>query len=88
MKKIFDYVKDYIRSLVPPVFLTCTVFIAVAIFCNYYFGLDAFIDTLTYVQQLASWYVIFLLAFGGGYFIEALFEYKKLFQNPIFVLLL
>lgn len=88
MKKVFGYVTNYTRSLSPVVFLSCTVFIAIAIFCNYYFGLNARINALPDLPQLLAWTAVFATAFFAGYVIQFGKASSKLFQNPILLFLL
>ena len=88
MRQIIKYVTDYFLSIPLRVFITCTFFIAVAIFCNYYFGLNARINALPDVLQFLSWFLIFCIAFFVGYFVQVWHTKNRLFQNPIFLFLL
>jgi hypothetical protein len=88
MKKVFGFVKSYFLSLQPLTFFSCTVFIAVAIFCNYYYGLNARIYRLSDGLQLLAWFGVFATAFYTGYIIEYRGAGRKLFQNPILLFLL
>jgi hypothetical protein len=71
MKKIYGAVKAYAISLDPIVFVCCTAVAAVAVFFNYYFGINAALYRLPDVQQYAGWFLIFLIVFVSGYAIQA-----------------
>lgn len=88
MKQVFSYVYSYIRSLSPVVFFSCTAFVAAAIFCNYYFGLNARINALPDGPQYLAWTVVFAAAFFTGYFMQYGRSSGQLFQNPILLFLL
>lgn len=88
MKNIFWYVTDYFRSVQAVHFLYGSVFIALAIFCNYYFGVNAHINALPGVTQYTSWFLIFFCAFFVGYIVQAWPPKKQFFQNPIFLFFL
>src|SRR6476469_9851767 len=87
MKTVFGYVRQYVRTLSPVVFFCCTAFIAIAIFCNYYFGLNTQINSLPDVWQYLAWFGIFATAFFTGYIIQYGTSARKLFQNPILLFL-
>jgi hypothetical protein len=85
MKKISGYVKEYFRFLGWLHFFSSAVFIGAAIFCNYYFGINKAIYTLTAIEQATAWFLIFLIVFHFGYFIQTPHPKTKLFQNPMFL---
>src|SRR3982750_344162 len=88
MRQVIRYVTDYFLSIPLRVFITCTLFIAVAIFCNYYFGLNTHINALPDVLQFISWFLVFCIAFFFGYVVQVWQTKNRLFQNPIFLFLL
>ena len=85
---MFSYVAAYFRSVPLRILLRCTLFIAVTIFCNYYFGVNSFIRKLPDVQQGFAWFFVFFTVFLSGYLFQDAFQENKLFQKPIFFFLL
>jgi hypothetical protein len=71
MKKIFGAVKAYAVSLTLLYLLAARPLAAVAVFLNYYFGINAALYRLPDVQQYAGWFFIFFIVFFSGYAIQA-----------------
>jgi hypothetical protein len=88
MRKIFIYLKQYSKEADKKIFLLSTLFIAVAIFINYYHGLNKSIVTLPEYQRFLTWYFIFLIAFSFSYVLLLLFKKRNVFSNIKFVALL
>jgi hypothetical protein len=88
MKKIAGYLKDYFVTVEKRILVSSALFTAIAIFINYYHGLNNFIYTLNDAQQLAGWYFVFLTAFSFPYLLLAAFTSSQIFNNPKFVALL
>ncbi|MGN6400104.1 MAG: hypothetical protein ACTHMD_06615, partial [Flavisolibacter sp.] len=72
MKKIFAYLKDYAVQTNKLVFVLSALFVAIAIFINYHFGLNKKINSLGEIPQYLSWFAIFLIAFSFAYLLQAL----------------
>ena len=88
MKKIFAYLKDYAVQTNKTVFVLSALFVAVAIYINYHFGLNKKINSLGDIQQYLSWFVVFLIAFSFAYLLQALFLKSTVFSNKNFLYLL
>ena len=87
MKKILGYVKDYFIEVDKRIFLLSAAFIAIFIFCNYYFGINDAIFGLSEKYQYACWYIIFLIAFSFGYLLLVVFQKDLHFNDRKFLLL-
>lgn len=88
MKKIFGWLKEYWKELDKRIFLPSCIFIAIAIFCNYHFGLNAAIGRLNETGQYWSWFAVFLMAFSFSYLLLAVFSQKFFWYKPNFLALL
>ncbi|MGN6163631.1 MAG: CPBP family intramembrane glutamic endopeptidase [Flavisolibacter sp.] len=88
MKKIFAYLKDYAVQTNKLVFVLSALFVAIAIFINYHFGLNKKINSLGEIPQYLSWFAIFLIAFSFAYLLQALFLRSNVFSNKNFLFLL
>src|SRR5438270_7645898 len=88
MKSILVYVRSYALSVSQLVFLRCTFFITIAIFCNYYFGINTSIIALPTGYEFIAWFVVFFMAFLAGYLLQWPNVPWQLFQKPMFVFLL
>lgn len=84
---MLGYVKDYFVEVDKRIFFLSAAFIAVFIFCNYYFGINDRIFDLDEPYQYVSWYFVFLLAFSFGYFLLHLFSPGYNFSNRKFLFL-
>lgn len=87
MNKILGYLKDYFFRTDKRIILLSTLFIAIAIFVNYYFKLEKAVIRLPFLQKFASWFLIFLISFSLPYFLSALFK-KKIITSLKFLILL
>jgi hypothetical protein len=88
MKKIIGYVKDYFRLQNGWVLLFSTLFTALAVFCNYHFHLNRAINHFDGLWPYLAWYVLFLLSFSFGYWLQKIFLKSTVFANRKFLLLL
>ncbi|MEI6948266.1 CPBP family intramembrane glutamic endopeptidase [Paraflavisolibacter sp. H34] len=88
MKTIAGYLKEYIVGVEKPVLALSALFIALAIFVNYYHGLNRHISTLSDPGQFGSWYAVFLSAFSFPYLLAQAGGRKRYFHYPRFVALL
>jgi hypothetical protein len=88
MKKIVSYVRDYFVSVDSRALLAGSLFIALAIFINYHYGLNQVIVSLPDEQQFLSWYLVFITAFSLGYVFFAATQQKNIFNNNRFLILL
>ncbi|MGZ5287275.1 MAG: CPBP family intramembrane glutamic endopeptidase [Flavisolibacter sp.] len=88
MKKIIGYLRLYIIELDKPLFALSACFTALAIFINYYHGLNKRISVLEEGMQYLSWYLVFLLTFSFAYVSGSLMLKKSYFRHIGFLLLL
>ena len=88
MKRIIGYVRSYALSVTPAAFARCTLFIAIAIFCNYYFGINKYIIALPRLSEFAAWSLVFFVAFSAGYLLQWRAASLQLFQKPMLLFLL
>lgn len=88
MKKILTYLRDYVASLHLPVFILSVFFTALLVFLNYHFEVHKNIYRQPYWLQFASWYSVFLTAFGFGYWIQDILSKRNFFNQKNFVALL
>lgn len=73
MKKIIAFLRDYFVSIDKRVLLMATLFTALLVFCNYYFGLNRTIRQFDTELQYLCWFFVFVFAFGCGYALQAFF---------------
>lgn len=88
MRKIFGHLRNYFLEVDKRTFSLSCLFIALAIFINYYHGLNKRISILSMEQQYLCWYGIFLAAFSFAYIWLTLFTRKDLFRYKKFVVLM
>src|SRR5689334_15234560 len=88
MKQIIGYLKQYFSITDKRVFSLSALFIAIAIFINYYHGLNKYISTFDAERKFVSWYFIFLAAFSFPYLLQSSFKKNGIFNNWNFVSLL
>ena len=81
MKKIIRHLRDYVVTLNKAVFLFASMFTALTIFLNYRYGLNKTIYRLDEPWQFAGWYAVFLIAFGFGHILQAIFLKSSIFKN-------
>ena len=88
MKKIIRYLKDYFLSIDKRTFILSTLFLACAIFINYYFKLEKAIIRLPVFQKYFAWFLIFLVAFVFPYLLSFLFKKRIATDTKFFFLLI
>ena len=88
MKKIVQYLKDYFIETDKKIFFLSTVFIAIAIFINYYTGLEKKLRTIGEIPQHVSWFLIFLCSLSFPYLLQAVRTKQVTFNNKQFLFLL
>jgi hypothetical protein len=79
---------DYFVSVDKRILIPGALFTAFAIFVNYYFGLNRFINSLPADQQYLGWYLVFLTAFSLGYLFYSVAQKQNVFSNSRFLVLL
>lgn len=87
MKKIVGYVKDYFLNIDKRIFFLSTVFLALAIFVNYYFKLEKEIIRWPFWQKFSAWFLIFFVSFLFPYVLSFLFKRKIIADRKFFLLL-
>jgi hypothetical protein len=90
MNEIFRYIRNYVVSLNPIVFLLCSIQTALLVFLNFHNGLE---QKLTQLKTLpwpgfTGHYLFFFPAFALPYLYETLIGKKTFFRNKTFILLL
>lgn len=89
MKQIFGYIRQYAGTLHPGSFITCTILLGIAVFFNYYSGIDRFISRQSSVPVAFFYrYILSLAAFALPYLVIILWQKQSFFRHPRFVLLL
>ena len=88
MKKIVGYVKDYFLNIDKRIFFLSTVFLALAIFVNYYFKLEKEIIRLPFWQKFTAWFLIFFVSFLFPYLLSFLLKKKIIADTKFFLLLI
>ncbi len=71
MRSILSYLLTYLKQLNTNLAFATLTLTALFIFINYYFGLNSYLGTLNHTAQLFGWFVVFVFAFGGVYFLTA-----------------
>src|SRR5215208_2265513 len=87
MKSVVNYLKEYFAGLDKRILCLATIFIALAIFINYHFGLNSHILKLDEKWQYISWYFVFLIAFSFTYLLYEVFSRHSIFNRPGFFFL-
>ena len=87
MKKIILYLRDYFLNIDKRILILSTLFVACAIFSNYYFKLEKTIIRLPVFPKYFAWFLVFFVAFVFPYLLSFLFK-KRIALNPIFLFLL
>lgn len=88
MNKIISHVRNYFIEVDKRILVISTLFVAVLIFINYFFGLNHFVASLQDSRQYLTWYSIFFVAFSFGYLLLSIFTGQIVFGNISFLLLL
>ncbi len=88
MKRIFLYINEYASETNKTVFAASVLFVALAIFINYHFGLNQAINAASEPLQFFSWLAVFLLAFWFAYLLQAVFQKSSVFGSKKAVALL
>jgi hypothetical protein len=88
MKKIVRYLKDYIAGVDKNIFFLGALYTAIAIFINYYYGLNSRINSFSNAGQYLCWYLVFFLSFAFGYYLVTLFSPRNPFIHKDFLVLL
>jgi hypothetical protein len=88
MKNFKRYLSEYFVSLNPFVFFASVLFIALAIFTNYHFGINDRINDLYPASGMLCWWGIFFAAFGFGYVLLKLVKKEKFKTGRVFFILL
>lgn len=88
MKTIITYIKSYFDLINKKELLIISLFTAILVFINYYFGLDAIIrKNKGFAIKLSLWYIVFVIAFIVPYLVNQFFQQTSSFRNPKFIIL-
>jgi hypothetical protein len=87
MKQILNYLKTYLSAVDKRILILSTIFISLAIYINYHYGLNNAIRRLPHLYQYICWYLVFFIAFGFGYLLFSIFLGNKIFTNKKFLAL-
>lgn len=88
MKKIIGHLGAYIRYVDKPLFALSACFTAMAIFINYYHGLNKWLSVMDEGRQYLGWWLVFLAAFSFSYVAGSIMLKKDYFRRKNFILLL
>lgn len=88
MKTIAGYVRSYFSAVDKRLLICSALFAALAIFINYRFDLNGWINNFSDGLEYICWYLVFLVAFSFAYVLLALTRQNTLFKDRQFVLLL
>jgi len=88
MKKITGYIRLYFYDINKIILLSASFFIALIIFCNYYFQVDKWINQHNFSARFIYRYILLLTAFIVPYILLSIAGKKKYFSNPSFLFLL
>jgi hypothetical protein len=88
MKKIVFYLKEYWSRIDQRVFAFSALLTAIAIFINYYFGLNRRIIALDPGNQWICWFLVFFTAFSLPYIFKASLARTSYFIQKKFLILL
>lgn len=82
------YISTFWKEINKTVLLAAAFFIGVAIYLNYHFGLNSWVNNQSEPVQYLYWYGVFLAAFSLPYLLYFLTGRHRLPQSPQFVALL
>lgn len=88
MKVLAGYLKTYLQTVNKRLLVLSTLFAAMAIFINYYFDVNGWINSLNDAMEFAAWYLVFLIGFSFSYALPALWGQSTIFQHKGFKILL
>lgn len=88
MKKTVGYLKAYASEVDKKTFFISFIFITLAIFINYQYGIEKKIRSLPEMQQYLSWFSIFFTAFSFPHLLQRLLHAGKVIANERFLILL
>lgn len=88
MKKIVGYLRVYLDNIDKRILVLSMLFVSIAIFINYYWGLNRRISTLNSIQSYISWFSVFVTALSFPYIIAWIMAGRNLFREKAFLLLL
>lgn len=89
MKEIIGYLRNYIQSVNRTVFLLTTLFVAIAITCNYTFGINRAILALPFwSQRIAGFFMLFGFIFTTTWALQFLVDRSAIPDNRFFFVLL
>lgn len=88
MKKITGYLRQYIIEVDKPLFALSACFTAIAVFINYYHGLNKRLSILDDGRQYLAWWLVFFLAFSFSYIAGSIMLNKEYFRQKKFIALL
>ena len=88
MKKIIGYLKEYFASLDKRIFFLSACLISIAVFINYYLGLEKSIKAMPELQQHLTWYFVFLIPFTFPFLLQRIVCKTVVFKREFIALLL
>jgi hypothetical protein len=89
MKEIIGYLRNYIQSVNRTVFLLTTLFVAIAITCNYTLGINRAILTLPFwSQRIGGFFMMFGFIFTTAWALQFLVDRSAIPDNRFFFVLL
>ncbi|HEY8897860.1 MAG TPA: hypothetical protein VIM79_23710, partial [Niastella sp.] len=89
MKEIIGYLRNYLQSINRTTFLLTTLFVAIAIFCNYNFGINAAIVSIeSWPFRITGFFVLFGFVFSMAWLLQFLIASETIPDNRFFFVLL
>ena len=89
MKEIIGYLRNYIQSVNRTVFLLTTLFVAIAIICNYTLGINRAIVALPFwIQRIAGFFLLFGFIFMTAWLLQFVVDSAAIPHNWFFFVLL
>lgn len=89
MKEIIGYLRNYLQSINRTTFLLTTLFVAIAIFCNYNLGINTAIVSIESLPfRIIGFFVLFGFVFSMAWLLQFLIASKTIPDSRFFFVLL
>jgi len=89
MNEIIGYLRNYIQSVNRSVFLFTTLFIAIAITCNYTLGINtAIVSIQSWPLRTAGFFLLFAFVFSAAWLLQFISTGRNIIENRFFFVLL
>lgn len=89
MNEIIGYLRNYLQSVNRTAFLLTTLFVAIAITCNYTFGIESAIIALpSWPLRMAGFFLLFLFVFSAAWLLQLGLTNQTIPEDRFFFVLL